>query len=218
MKKLIFCFLAAILIFSFSGCKTEETPSAEKNEEPNSAAEEAPEKIPSLYEEILLNFGAVKRHDGTLAVSRKFSFYCDLSAGYPNLSTLTPNTFHSWVMSRTDNSDMIKTDIPGQGSGIYAFTADFYEAEVTKYFDTTSGHLRKSSYYYPEQNCYFRAGIPEANYDITIIYDSAEEKDGTVDIRLTISDSYYGTTKHTLSAKLLPEGGYHYLSYVPYWK
>ena len=123
-------------------------------------------------------------------------------------------SYYSWVMSRTSTEDRTEVSLPGFTSKVYAYDAEFFETMVSEYFGTSADYLRNSDFYYPEQNCYFidgGVGIGDTTY---IQYLFAEEKDDRVIIYFTLSDNYYGVSKHALTVKLLPDGGYNYVSYL----
>ncbi len=197
MKRIFAILIALMLLASFAGCAQEETVETEEDL--------------ALYEEILLNFGGTYRHDGSLIVSRKGSFY-DFRDRLSNCSNLTPDTYYTWVASKTDNSDKIKVIL--DESEKYVYSADFYENEVTKYFDVTVEHLRKGDFYYPEQNCYYCETVPALGEYVDIDFVSADKKDDTLTLHFTLSDLLNGTTNHSLTVKLLPDGGYNYVSYI----
>ncbi len=172
------------------------------------------EEIPALYEEMILNFGAVRNYEGKLAVRKGVSLYNNRE-GYMDCSLMGAVSYYSWVMSMTSTEDRVEVELPGFTSKVYAYDAAFFENMVSEYFSTSTEYLRNSDFYYPEQNCYFidgGVGIGDTTY---IQYLFAEEKDDRVIIYFTLSDNYYGVTKHALTVKLLPEGGYNYVSYLP---
>ena len=208
MKRLIAFIIAAMLMVSFAACAQENENTELPEEENNNTVTE--EDL-ALYEEILLNFGGTRRHDGSLIVSRKGSFY-DFRDRLSDCSNLTPDTYYTWVASRTENSDKVKILLTE--SEVYAYSADFYESEVTKFFDVTAEDLRKGDFYYPEQNCYYCETVPAAGEYVDIDFVSAEENGETLTLHFTLSDLYYGTTSHSLTVKLLPDGGYNYVSYI----
>ena len=176
--------------------------------------EPLPEEIPALYEEMILNFGAVYNHEGKLAVRKGVSLYNNRE-GYMECALMGTASYFSWVMSRTSTDDRIEVSLPGFTSKVYAYDAEFFENMVSEYFETSAEYLRNSDFYYPEQNCYFidgGVGIGDTTY---IQYLFAEEKDDKVIIYFNLSDNYYGVSKHALTVKLLPDGGYNYVSYLP---
>ncbi len=209
MKRFFAFLIALMLLISFAGCGQE----TENSELPGETENNADEENTAFYEEILLNFGATRRHDGSLIVSRKGSFY-DLRDRLSDCSNLTPDTYYTWVASRTENSDKVKVVLSGFDSEVYAYSADFYENEVTKFFDVTAEDLRKGDFYYPEQNCYYCETVPAAGEYVDIDFVSAEENGEELTIDFTLTDSINGTTNHSLTVKLLSEGGYNYVSYI----
>ena len=163
---------------------------------------------------MILNFGAIYNYEGKLAVRKGVSLYNNRE-GYMDCSLMGPASYYSWVMSRTSTEDRIEVSLPGFTSKVYAYDAEFFENMVSEYFETSAEYLRNSDFYYPEQNCYFidgGVGIGDTTY---IQYLFAEEKDDKVIIYFNLSDNYYGVSKHALTVKLLPDGGYNYVSYLP---
>ena len=172
------------------------------------------EEIPALYEEMILNFGAVYNYEEKLAVRKGVSLYNNRE-GYMDCSLMGPASYYSWIMSLTSIEDRIEVELPGFISKVYAYDAEFFENMVFKYFGTSAEYLRNSEYYYPEQGCYYVDGAPGIGDTTYIQYLFAEEKDDRVIIYFTLSDNYYGISKHALTVKLLPDGGYNYVSYLP---
>ncbi|MBR2042363.1 MAG: hypothetical protein IJ945_08340 [Oscillospiraceae bacterium] len=219
MKRIFALILALLLMLAFAACgqEAENTDPAEETSEPENAESEAeteiPEETPALYEEMLVNFGGTYRHDGSIIVNRKGSFY-DLREGIEDCSAMTADSYYTWVVSRTENSDKIKVMLSGFDSEVYAYSADFYEGEIAKYFGVSAEELRACDYYYADQNCYYYEGVPAAGDYVSVEYVSAEEIDDTVAINFTLTDAN-GSTNHVLTVKILPDGGYNYLSYLP---
>ena len=204
MKKIIALMLALMLVLSFAACgnETENTENGEENV--------TGEENTALYEEIILNFGGIRRHDGSMVVSRKGSFY-DFREGIEDCSALEPDTYYTWVASKTENSDKIKVALTD--SEVYAYSADFFEGEVTSCFAVSAETLRESSFYYAEQNCYYSDAIVSSSEYVSISLVSAEENEDTLTLHLTLTDMS-GEANYALTVNLLAEGGYNYVSYI----
>lgn len=178
---------------------------------------EIPEKdtgLPKLYEDIIVNFGAKVNDFGELRVGKGVSLYYDREGCI--FGKESADVFYSWLMARTPVEDRIKVLFPGYVEEMYALDAEYYEAEVYKYFGISSEQLRKSDCYYPEQNCYFvdyGGGIGETP---ALIINSIEESEDTVVFHVTVDYDFADEDYNmALTVKLLPDGGYNYVSYLP---
>ena len=201
MKKIIALILALIFILAFSACSNEAA-----NTEPT-------EEDLALYEEILFNFGGTYRHDGSLIVSRKGSLY-DLREGIEDCSAMAFENYYTWAVSRTENSDKIKVMLPGAEAQVYAFSADFYEGEIGKFFGVDAEQLKECDFYFADQNCYYYEGVSAGSDYVNIDFVSAEENGENLTVHFTLTDLVNGTTNHSLTVKLIEDGGYQYLSYI----
>ena len=197
MKRFIAFIIAAMLMLSFAACAQEETVVTEEDV--------------ALYKEMLVNFGGTLKFDGSIVVSRKGSFY-DFSEGIEDCSAMEPNSYYTWIVSRTENSDKIKVMPAGFESEVYAYSANFFEGEVTKYFGVSAEYLQGSEYYHSEPGCYYNDGVSSSEEYTYVEYVSAEKADDFVTVHFTLSNTS-GTTNHSLRVKLLPDGGYNYVSY-----
>ena len=197
MKRFIAFIIAAMLMLSFAACAKEE-PITEEDV--------------ALYKEMLVNFGGTCKFDGSIVVSRKGSFY-DFAEGIEDCSAMEPNSYYTWIVSSTENSDKVKVTPAGFESEVYAYSADFFEGEVTEYFGVSAEYLQGSEIYYSEPGCYYSDGVSSSEEYTYVEYVSAEKSDDFVTIHFTLTNTN-GTTNHALTVKLLPEGGYNYVSYI----
>lgn len=170
--------------------------------------------LPKLYEDIIVNFGAKVNDFGELCVKTGISLYYNRNGS--TFAKEDAKRFYSWLMARTPVEDRIKVLFPGYVEEMYALDAEYYEAEVYKYFGISSEQLRKADCYYPEQNCYFvdyGGGIGETP---GLIINSIEESEDTVVFHVTVDYDFADEDYNmALTVKLLPEGGYNYISYLP---
>lgn len=178
---------------------------------------EIPEKdtgLPKLYEDIIVNFGAKVNDFGELYVKTGISLYYDREGCI--FGKESADVFYSWIMARTPVEDRIKVLFPGYIEEMYALDAEYYEAEVYKYFGVSSERLRRSEIYYPEQKCYFLdygGGIGETP---GLIINSIEERNDYVVFSLTIDYDFADWDYNmVLAVKLLPDGRYNYSYYLP---
>ena len=197
MKRFIAFIIAAMLMLSFAACAKEE-PITEEDV--------------ALYKEMLVNFGGTCKFDGSIVVSRKGSFY-DFAEGIEDCSAMEPNSYYTWIVSRTENSDKVKVTPAGFESEVYAYSADFFEGEVTEYFGVSAEYLQGSEFYYSEPGCYYSDAVSSSEEYTYVEYVSAEKSDDFVTIHFTLTNTS-GSTNHALTVKLLPEGGYNYVSYI----
>lgn len=197
MKRFIAFIIAAMLMLSFAACAKEE-PITEEDV--------------ALYKEMLVNFGGTCKFDGSIVVSRKGSFY-DFAEGIEDCSAMEPNSYYTWIVSRTENSDKIKVTPAGFESEVYAYSADFFEGEVTEYFGVSAEYLQGSEFYYSEPGCYYSDAVSSSEEYTYVEYVSAEKSDDSVTIHFTLTNTS-GSTNHALNVKLLADGGYNYVSYI----
>ena len=197
MKRFIAFIIAAMLMLSFAACAQEETVITEEDL--------------ALYEEMLVNFGGTKKFDGSIVVSRKGSFY-DFEA-IEDCSAMEPNSYYTWIVSRTENSDKVKVAPAGFESEVYAYPADFFEGEVTSYFGVSAEYLHGSEFYHSEPGCYYSDAVSSSEEYTYVEYVSAEKSDDSVTIHFNLTNTN-GTTGHALNVKLLADGGYNYVSYI----
>lgn len=198
MKRIFALLIAFMLLVSFAACANEET--------------EITEEDLALYKEMLVNFGGTLKFDGSIVVSRKGSFY-DFAEGIEDCSAMEPNSYYTWVVSGTENSDKVKVTPAGFESEVYAYSADFFEGEVNKYFGVSAEYLQESEYYYSEPGCYYSDGVSSSEEYTYVEYVSAEKSDDFVTIHFTLTNTS-GSTNHALKVKLLADGGYNYVSYI----
>lgn len=197
MKRFIAFIIAAMLMISFAACANEETAITEEDL--------------ALYEEMLVNFGGTLKFDGSIVVSRKGSFY-DFEA-IEDCSAMEPNSYYTWIVSRTENSDKVKVAPAGFESEVYAYSADFFEGEVASYFGVSAEYLQESEFYYSEPGCYYSDAVSSSEEYTYVEYVSAEKSDDFVTIRFTLTNTS-GSTNHALKVNLLADGGYNYVSYI----
>ena len=198
MKRFIAFIIAAMLMLSFAACAQEETVITEEDV--------------ALYKEMLVNFGGTCKFDGSIVVSRKGSFY-DFAEGIEDCSAMEPNSYYTWIVSRTENSDKVKVTPAGFESEVYAYSADFFEGEVTEYFGVSAEYLQGSEFYYSEPGCYYSDAVSSSEEYTYVEYVSAEKSDDSVTIHFTLTNTS-GSTNHALNVKLLADGGYNYVSYI----
>jgi len=184
----------------------EETPETEDNEENGDG-------LSALHEDMIINYGGIINYEGKLTVRKGVSLYYD-NVGISDYSLEDPQIFYSWIMSRTSVDDRTEVSIPGFSGNVYAYSADFFEEEVLKYFGRTAESLRVQDFYYPEQNCYYLDGHGGMGDVPEIVVNSIDEDGDLIIFHLTLDFSAENDRSMALTVKLLPDGGYNYVSYM----
>ena len=229
MKKII--VFAIVIVLLFSGCGLDEKiyeivgsvkipEEKTKNivvEIPEQVSEieetETEEEKQALYEEMLINFGGIINYEGKLAARKGISFYYN-EEGYSDFSAEDTKSFYSWIESRTSVEDRMEVSIPGFNGNVLAYSADFFENEVFKYFGRTAESLRVSDFYYPEQNCYYLDGHGGMGDVPEIVINSIDEDGDRIIFHITLDFSAEDDRNMVLTVKILPDGGYNYVSYT----
>lgn len=226
MKKAIAALLAVIMILSLASCKNEE-PQEEIPEIKSelSAPEEIPEKEEEktkeeLYEEIILNFGAKKGEDGIIRINKTVSLY-NLTDGFEDGKKLDENSYFSWAMfyfnkeySHEERLELFSG--AGENMG-WAYPSEYYEPAIFEYFGVPAEELRKGELYNAEKDYYHIGGGGGVGISPAIIIRDIEEKGENIVFHITLDSDIEGweVFDMVLTAKLLPEGGYNYISYLP---
>ena len=170
--------------------------------------------LSEFHEEIIVNFGGEISPYYELGVNKGVSLYY-ADEGIEDFSKESATIFYSWLMSKTYVKDRIEVSLPGFREKVYAYSGEFFESEVMKYFDVSEEQLRDPYIYYKEQNCYFLDGHVGIGDTPALIVSSIEESEDKIAFHLTLDYSYEDDRNMVLTVKLLPEGGYNYISYLP---
>ena len=220
MKKIFALLLAFVMVLSFASCKNGEIP--EKQEEmipmPEDTKDLAEEKDrEALYDEIILSFGAKKDENGNYRAKGDFSFYRS-NTSYEN--------FHDFgmdgdVLYRIGSmlGDEKREDVMAENYPYSAFPADVFESFAYEYFGIEPEPLRDTIHYYEVEGegWYYPFGPVYITEDPVIEIRNIEETGDTVDFYLFIKHENIEDDKYRkLTVKLLPDGGFNYISYVPY--
>ncbi|MBQ3236549.1 MAG: hypothetical protein IJA92_03380 [Oscillospiraceae bacterium] len=178
---------------------------------------EIPEKdtgLPKLYEDILVKFGAWVNDYGKLMVEKGISLYYNTNGSV--FTEEYAEGIYCWITSNTPREERIEISVPGYTEKLHALSAEYFEAEVYKYFGIPAEKLRESEIYYPDKECYFLeygGGIGETPF---LVINEIEENGDTVIFHLTLDYTYTdGNYDMALTVKLLTDGGYNYISYMP---
>lgn len=170
--------------------------------------------LSEFHEEIIVNFGGEISPYYELGVNKGVSLYY-IDEGVEDFSKESATIFYSWLMSKTYVKDRIEVSLPGFREKVYAYSGEFFESEVMKYFDVSEEQLRDPYIYYEEQNCYFLDGHVGIGDTPALVVSSIEESEDKIAFHLTLDYSYEDDRNMVLTVKLLPEGGYNYISYLP---
>lgn len=170
--------------------------------------------LSEFHEEIIVNFGGEISPYYELGVNKGVSLYY-IDEGVEDFSKESATIFYSWLMSKTYVEDRIEVSLPGFREKVYAYSGEFFESEVMKYFDVSEEQLRDPYIYYKEQNCYFLDGHVGIGDTPALVVTSIEEAEDIIAFHLTLDYSYEDDRNMVLTVKLLPEGGYNYISYLP---
>ena len=210
MKKLFALVLIFALLLSACG-KTEEPVVVEPNEEPSEIENSETEEISEEFvEEIILNFGAVKKEDGTFISDKTRGFLFENI--FEDASQLETKYYFFWATEKfmqNYNGDLAQFESP-HGIG-YSFPAEEFEEIIGTYFDAAPEKLREDGIFYcSEHNAYCSPGATGfgAQYDIEIL--SYTKNDKELSIRLLV-----GNNVNCLKVLLTENGGYRFLSYLP---
>lgn len=175
-------------------------------------------ELSPLQKEIILNFGAREAEFGTIRSNKTTSLYFN-TEGYEDMSKLDGTYYFGWAMFYFQNNYDYETQkelFGGAGEGMgWAFPSEYYEPAVYKYFGVPAEELRKSEIYNPEKDYYnipFGGGIGDYPYIVVNSIDETEEK---VVFHITLVHIIEKNIDMALTVKLLPEGGYNYVSYLP---
>lgn len=175
-------------------------------------------ELSPLQKEIILNFGAREAEFGTIRSNKTTSLYFN-TEGFSDGTKLNETSYFSWVMfylGKEYDYETQKELFTGAGEGMgWAFPSEYYEPAVYKYFGVPAEELRKSEIYNPEKDHYnipFGGGIGDYPYIVVNSIDETEEK---VVFHITLVHIIEKNIDMALTVKLLPDGGYNYVSYLP---
>ena len=175
-------------------------------------------ELSPLQKEIILNFGAREAEFGTIRSNKTTSLYFN-TEGFSDGTKLNETSYFSWVMfylGKEYDYETQKELFTGAGEGMgWAFPSEYYEPAVYKYFGVPAEELRKSEIYNPEKDYYnipFGGGIGDYPYIVVNSIDETEEK---VVFHITLVHIIEKNIDMALTVKLIPDGGYNYVSYLP---
>ncbi|MBQ4643114.1 MAG: hypothetical protein IJB66_02695 [Oscillospiraceae bacterium] len=175
-------------------------------------------KLSEIQEEMILNFGAEKNEFGAIQAEKTGSLYFNTD-GCEDLSALGETGYFVWAMFHFGNEydyETRKELFGGAGEGMgWAFPSEYYEPAVFEFFGVPAETLRKGECYNAEKDYYnipFGGGIGDTPF---IIVNSVEETAETVVFHITLRPIHDDDTNMVLTVKILPDGGYNYLSYMP---
>lgn len=175
-------------------------------------------KLSPEYEDMILNFGALKVDEGTLHANKGVSLYY-MEDGFEDGKNLSDLSYFSWALfylnKSYDYETMKSLFIHPDGLEGWAYPADYYEPVIYKFFGVSPDVLRNSELYDSENKIYYLGagfGIGDTPY---IVVNSVEENSDTVVFHLTLNYLLNDNPDMALTVKLLPNGEYNYISYLP---
>ena len=218
MKKILIILLA--LAICFSGCgwnveivdPREETVSLEKEPETEEISEE-------FVEEVILNFGAEKESDGTYRVVEPFSFYFG-TGDYEDFKIVDTSANSLYGMGAMLGKEYIK-EIYVSDLKYDVYEAETFENMVYKYFGISAEVLKNTIHYNEfeelgEAGYYWLDGPYYIDENPSVKLLGFEKIENLIYIYLTVDYNDDSQDKsRNLIIKLLPDGGYNYVSYLP---
>ncbi len=215
MKKIFALLLAFLMMLSLCSCGNE-TPESEN------PPEEIPQEEPAeeisreeLYEEIVLNFGARKEDDGTYRADGDFSFYRS-KQHYENFHDFGMDDDVLYGIGSMLGDEKREEVIVGEYP-YNAFPGDVFESFAYKYFGIEAAPLRETVHYLEHEGkgWYWPFGPVYITEDPIVRVDYIEENGDIVIFEITVDYEEEKDLFRTLTVKLLPDGGYNYISYLP---
>ena len=214
MKKIFALMLAFLMMFSFCSCGNEMPEIGNLPEEipPEEPAEEISRE--ELYEEIILNFGAVKM-DGKYIAKGVNSFYRS-ERHYENFHDFGPDDdvlYGIGDMIGAEKREGAEID----GTIYYAFPGDVFESFAYEYFGIEAALLRETIHYLEHEGkgWYYPFGAVWITEDPVVSVDYIEENGDIITFEITVDYAEKEDLYRTLTVQILPEGGYNYVSYLP---
>ena len=178
--------------------------------------DEEKKEAEELYEEIILNFGAVKS-EGKIKVNKIVSLY-NKTEGFNDGTALDETEYFIWAMSYLNYHSGYSTELFSHPDFYgWSYPAEYYESAVYEFFGVSAEKLRKGELYFPEQNLYNIGGGGGIGNVPYIILNGADEDEDKLILHLTMDyeQGYEEDFNMALTVKLLPDGGYNYISYLP---
>ncbi len=170
------------------------------------------------YEEMILNFGALKLEENVFHADKAVSLYY-LQQGFEDGKNLSDITYFSWALfylnKNYDYETLKSLFTHPDGLDGWAYPASYYEPAIYKFFGTSPDVLRESELYDSENEIYYLGaggGIGDTPY---IVVSSIDETESSVVFHITLNYFADINADMALTVKLLPNGDYNYLSYLP---
>ena len=182
------------------------------------------EKEPSeLYEEIILNFGAEKNKNGEYTLIKGGGGLFDCVKGFEDGSKMPAVFYHRWFSERCHHLGLSAAEFsmafsPTSPDMGWVYPAKLYEPECIRFFGTTEEYLRSLENYVPQDRWYYLdTGAPGIGETPILVINSIDENEDTLVLHLTMDyeQGYEEDFNMALTVKLLPDGGYNYISYLP---
>ena len=176
-------------------------------------------KLTELQEEMILNFGALNTDYGAITANKIVSLY-NKTDGFSDGAKLSDSNYFGWAMSYLnyhggyDDKTLQKHFTHPEGLGGWAYPSEYYEPAVFEFFGVPAEELRKSEYYDEKNDIYWIDGGGGIGDTPFIVVNSVEETEETVVFHITLKHFVEKDIDMALTVKLLPDGGYNYVSYL----
>ncbi|MBQ5897431.1 MAG: hypothetical protein IIW81_03075, partial [Oscillospiraceae bacterium] len=212
---------ALVLVFALllSGCgKNEEPVVVEPNEEPSEIENSETEEISEEFvEEIILNFGAEKLENGTYCVTEPFSFYRG-TGKYEDFKIIDTSANSLYGMGAMLGKEYIE-EIYVSDLRYKVYNAENFENMVYKYFGISAEVLKNTIHYNEFEELdgagyYWLDGPYYIDENPSVTLENFEKNTDSLIVNLKVDYEKEADVSGVLTVKLLPEGGYNYISYV----
>ena len=173
--------------------------------------------LSEFHEEIIVNFGGeINIYKELVADKGSSFFYHD---GFSDGTKLSETNYFIWMIHYSNSKYDYETRMElfngaGEGNG-WAYPSEYYESTLYEYFGVSAEVLRSGELYIAEKDYYWIGGGGGIGDTPALIVNSIEESEDIIAFHLTLDYSYEDDRNMVLTVKLLPEGGYNYISYLP---
>ena len=173
--------------------------------------------LSEFHEEIILNFGGeINIYKELVADKGSSLFYHD---GFSDGTKLSETNYFIWMIHYSNSKYDYETRMElfngaGEGNG-WAYPSEYYESTLYEYFGVSAEVLRSGELYIAEKDYYWIGGGGGIGDTPNIIVNSIEENEDIIVFHITLDYSIEADCDMALTVKLLPEGGYNYVSYLP---
>ncbi len=179
-------------------------------------------RLSELHKLMLIDYGA-KINNGVISPADS-AFNTFSQRGFENTESITDYFYYSWYFNHMHRLELSQEELEkvfaspfGENTG-WAYPAEYFEPAAEDFFGVSPEELHKRDFYYPEHDCYYiYTGPPGIGEIPEIIVNSIDYNDNTVVFHITVdySASVPEDYDMALTVKILPDGTYNYVSYLP---